>query len=57
MSGSAIYRRVKMFRTMTGFHPDEYEMPGVSVDFEVHQSAPPEARKPAQTHSPGQSPR
>jgi len=57
MSGSAIYRRVKMFRTMTGFHPDEYEMPGVSIDFEVHQSAPPEARKPAQTHSPGQSPR
>jgi len=40
MSRSAIYRRVKMFRTMTGFHPDEYEMPGVSVDVEAHQSAP-----------------
>ncbi len=32
MSRSAIYRRIKVFRTMTGMHPDEYGLPGVSID-------------------------
>ena len=32
MSRSAIYRRIKLFRSLTGFHPDEYEMPGVTID-------------------------
>ena len=32
MSRSAIYRRIKMFRALTGFHPDEFEMSGVTID-------------------------
>lgn len=32
MSRSAIYRRVKMFRGLTGFHPDEFVMAGVTFD-------------------------
>lgn len=32
MSRASIYRRVKLFRIVTGKHPDEYEMPGVTVD-------------------------
>ena len=32
MSRATIYRRIKMFRTAMGVHPDEYEMPGVTLD-------------------------
>jgi hypothetical protein len=32
MSRASIYRRVKLFRIVTGKHPDEYTMPGVTVD-------------------------
>jgi len=32
MSRSAIYRRIKAFRSLTGVHPDEYVMPGVTID-------------------------
>jgi hypothetical protein len=32
MSRATIYRRIKVFRTAMGVHPDEYEMPGVSLD-------------------------
>jgi hypothetical protein len=32
MSRASIYRRVKLFRLATGRHPDEYEMPGVTLD-------------------------
>jgi hypothetical protein len=31
MSRSAIYRRVTLFRRVTGQHPDDYRMPGVSL--------------------------
>lgn len=30
-SRSAIYRRVKRFRQITGVHPDEYQLPGVEL--------------------------
>jgi hypothetical protein len=32
MSRSAVYRRIAMFRRMTGKHPDEYTIPGVTLD-------------------------
>ena len=32
MSRSAIYRRITLFRKFMGIHPDEYEMPGVTID-------------------------
>jgi hypothetical protein len=32
MSRSAIYRRIAMFRRVFGQHPDEFEMPGVTID-------------------------
>jgi hypothetical protein len=34
MSRSAIFRRVSLFRRATGFHPDEYTVPGLSIDLE-----------------------
>ena len=40
MSRSAIYRRIKMFRSLTGMHPDEFEMPGVSIDLKAYQARP-----------------
>lgn len=36
MSRSAVYRRVSMFRRMTGKHPDEYSVPGITVDVEAY---------------------
>ena len=38
MSRASIYRRVKLFRMAFGVHPDEFEMPGVSVDLESWRS-------------------
>jgi hypothetical protein len=32
MSRSAVYRRIAMFRRMTGKHPDEFTVPGVTID-------------------------
>lgn len=32
MSRSSIYRRIGLFRKFMGIHPDEYEMPGVTID-------------------------
>lgn len=32
LSRSAIYRRIAIFRNATGYHPDEFEMPGVKID-------------------------
>jgi len=29
---STIWRKIKRFRVMTGQHPDEFQMPGVSID-------------------------
>jgi hypothetical protein len=36
MSRSAIYRRVSAFRRMFGAHPDEFTLPGVSLDVETY---------------------
>ena len=32
MSRASIYRRVKLFRVAFGAHPDEFEMPGITLD-------------------------
>jgi hypothetical protein len=40
MSRSSIYRRVSLFRKTMGVHPDEYEMPGVTLDVVKYQTTP-----------------
>jgi hypothetical protein len=40
MSRSSIYRRISLFRKTMGVHPDEYEMPGVSLDLVQYQTTP-----------------
>jgi hypothetical protein len=40
MSRSAIYRRIKLFRRYFGAHPDDYEMPGVTIDVEAYLRGP-----------------
>jgi hypothetical protein len=39
MSRSSIYRRVRLFRAAFGVHPDEYRMPGITLDVEAYQEA------------------
>jgi hypothetical protein len=39
MSRASIYRRVRDFREVFGMHPDEYAMPGVTLDLEAYVSA------------------
>lgn len=36
MSRASIYRRIKLFRSSFGVHPDEYELPGVSLDIAAY---------------------
>lgn len=36
MSRSAIYRRVRLFRMAFNAHPDEFRLPGVSLDLEAY---------------------
>jgi hypothetical protein len=45
MSRSAIYRRVTAFRKHFGVHPDEYRMPGVTIDLPVYLAARAAARE------------
>ena len=37
MSRASIYRRVKLFRIAFGAHPDEFVMPGVTLDIAAHR--------------------
>jgi hypothetical protein len=37
MSRASIYRRVKLFRLAFGAHPDEYEMPGMTLDLVAYR--------------------
>lgn len=39
MSRSAIYRRIKLFRSVTGMHPDELGLPGVEIDVVAYRAA------------------
>ncbi len=38
LSRSSIYRRISLFRTATGMHPDEYVFPGIHLDIEEYQA-------------------
>ncbi len=40
MHRSTIWRKVARFRQMTGEHPDEFKMPGVSIDAAEYWAAP-----------------
>ena len=40
MSRATIYRKIKAFRSAYGVHPDEYVMPGVTLDRESYWSTP-----------------
>lgn len=40
MSRTAIYRRVKAFRQMFGAHPDQFKMPGVSINVAKYRATP-----------------
>lgn len=48
MSRSAIYRRVKLFRTLFKMHPDEFVLPGVEFDLAAYRSGQPTKRERAQ---------
>jgi hypothetical protein len=39
MSRATIYRRISTFRRLTGQHPDEFELPGVTIDVRAYSSA------------------
>lgn len=39
MSRATIYRRINLFRKVTGVHPDEFELPGVKLDVAAYQEA------------------
>jgi hypothetical protein len=41
MSRSAIYRRVRVFRIAFKAHPDEFSLPGVSIDLEAYHRGKP----------------
>lgn len=38
MSRASIYRRISLFRRTFGVHPDEYELPGVTLDVAAYQT-------------------
>lgn len=46
MSRASIYRRVKLFRSSYGVHPDEYQLPGVSLDLAEYYGAPAHSQSP-----------
>lgn len=37
MSRATIYRRIKTFRMLLGVHPDEFQMPGISLDVAAYR--------------------
>ena len=38
MSRASIYRRIKLFRIAFGAHPDEFEMPGITLDLDGYRT-------------------
>jgi len=47
MSRSSIYRRISLFRRLLGVHPDEYVMPGVTLNLTRYQTEPAAEAEPA----------
>ena len=50
MSRASIYRRVKLFRKLMGAHPDEFVLPGVTVDVEAYLAGDGKTLGPRDTH-------
>lgn len=50
MSRASIYRRVSLFRKTFGVHPDEFKMPGVSVDLDAYLRSAERSIWPRATH-------
>ncbi|MGA2531395.1 MAG: hypothetical protein ABSG36_19875 [Acidimicrobiales bacterium] len=36
MSRSTIYKKISRFRQAFGMHPDEFELPGITIDYEAY---------------------
>jgi hypothetical protein len=51
MSRASIYRRIKLFRMAFGAHPDEFEMPGITLDLEAFREGWAEKKKKAKAKS------
>ena len=47
MSRSALYRRVALFRTVFGVHPDDYTLPGVGIDVQAYLQNVPYGQAPS----------
>jgi len=45
MSRASIYRRIKLFRLAVGAHPDEFEMPGITLDLVAYREGWAERKK------------
>lgn len=45
MSRASIYRRIKLFRIAFGAHPDEFEMPGITLDLADYREGWAERKK------------
>ena len=45
MSRATIFRRIKMFRTTYGVHPDEFKLPGVTLDPAAYWAASDRAKR------------
>ena len=51
MSRASIYRRIKLFRIAFGAHPDEFEMPGISLDLVAFREGWAKKKATAKSHS------
>jgi hypothetical protein len=51
MSRASIYRRIKLFRLAFGAHPDEFEMPGISLDLAAYRDGWAKKKATAKSHS------
>ncbi len=45
MSRASIYRRIKLFRLAFDAHPDEFEMPGITLDLVAFREGSAEKKK------------
>ena len=53
MSRASIYRRIKLFRIAFGAHPDEFEMPGITLDLVAFRDGwAAKRRRPRRSRSP-----
>jgi hypothetical protein len=51
MSRASVYRRIKLFRIAFGAHPDEFVMPGVTLDLVAFREGWAKKKTAAKSHS------